>query len=93
MKSRVPSENEAMKKYYSSVKRARGVGGKPISKSLARSNMGYGASKDNISNISEFGSIVFSPPYCGVIRGNKEGPMATSTPTGWKSKKVRIDEG
>jgi len=55
--------------------------------------MGYGASKDNISNISEFGSIVFSPPYCGVIRGNKEGPMATSTPTGWKSKKVRIDEG
>jgi len=63
--------------------------------SLAKTGL-YSKDEVNLGNIRSyglFGSIVFSPPYADVIRGNKEGPMATSTPSGWKSRKVRVDEG
>jgi DNA modification methylase len=73
MKRMVSSEEEVMKKYLSSVKQAKKVGGKPISKALARSNLGYGNSKDNIGNISEFGSIIFSPPYFDALSLSKGG--------------------
>lgn len=66
-------------------------------RSLAKTAM-YSKDRSNLGNIRSygqgtFGSILFSPPYADVIRGDKEGPMATSTPNGWKERKVRVDEG
>ncbi|MDI6826834.1 MAG: DNA methyltransferase [Candidatus Aenigmarchaeota archaeon] len=78
MKSRVSSVKEAMKKYQNSVEHAKRVDGRPISKALARSNMGYGTSKDNIGNISQFGSIIFSPPYFDALSLNKGGGSKAS---------------
>jgi len=63
--------------------------------SLAKTAL-YSTDESNLGNVRSygvFGSIIFSPPYADAIRGNKEGPMATSTPSGWRSKKVRINEG
>ncbi|MEM1661187.1 MAG: DNA methyltransferase [Candidatus Bathyarchaeia archaeon] len=78
MRSQVSSEKEAMKKYLNSIKQAKRVGGKPISKALARSNLGYGTSKDNIGNITKFGSILFSPPYFDALSINKGGGSKSS---------------
>jgi len=78
MKSQVSSEKEAMEKYFSSVKHAKRIGGKPISKALARSNLGYGTSKDNIGNIPKFGSIIFSPPYFDALSITKGGGSKSS---------------
>ena len=64
--------------------------------SLAKTGV-YSKDESNLGNIRTYGekfrSIIFSPPYADVIRGNKEGPMATSMPSGWKNRRVRIDEG
>ena len=73
MRSHASSEKEAMKKYLSSVKHARKVGGKPISKALAIASMGYSTSKENIGNLTRFGSIVFSPPYFDALSMKKGG--------------------
>jgi hypothetical protein len=78
MKTRVSSETEAMKRYLSSVKQAKRIGGRPISKALARSNLGYGISEDNIGNIQEFGSIVLSPPYFDALSITKHGGNQSS---------------
>lgn len=78
MKTRVSSETEAMKRYLSSVNHAKRIGGRPISKALARSNLGYGVSEDNIGNIQKFGSIVLSPPYFDALSTNKGGGSTSS---------------
>jgi len=65
-----------MEKYLASVERAKKIGRKPISKAQARSNLGYGSSKDNIGNLSKFGFICFSPPYFDAIKKGCEGPYA-----------------
>ena len=73
MRSQASSEKEAMKKYLSSVKHARKVGGKPISKALAIASIGYSTSKENIGNLTRFGSIIFSPPYFDALSMKKGG--------------------
>lgn len=71
MQCSAKTEEQALRKYESSVSKAREIGGKPISKALAMSSLGYGVSKDNIRNIQKFGSIVFSPPYFDALSLNK----------------------
>jgi len=71
IKSQSSSTKEAMEKYANSVEHARKVGGKPISKALAISSMGYSDSKENIGNIDKFGSILFSPPYEAALNASK----------------------
>ena len=81
MKCRASSRQKAIEKYQSSVKRARKVGGRPISKALAISNMGYSSSKENIGNITKFGSIVLSPPYEAALNASKHvGGIASRDP-------------
>jgi hypothetical protein len=78
MKNRASSETEAMEKHLSSVRHAKRIGGRPISKAPARSNLGYGVSDDNIGNIQKFGSIIFSPPYFDALSLNKGGGSKNS---------------
>ena len=78
MERTVPSKVEALRKYSNSVRRSKGISGKPISKSLALSSLGYGFSKKNIGNIQKFGTIVFSPPYFDALSLTKGGGSQSS---------------
>lgn len=78
MRSELSTEEEAMEKHRSSVDRAKRVGGKPISKALARASLGYGTSRNNIGNVARFGSVFFSPPYFDALSMNKGGGSKNS---------------
>lgn len=54
IRSQVSNKKEITKRYLSSLKKAKEVRGRPISKALARGMLGYSNSKENIGNISEY---------------------------------------